>query len=986
MKFHDILAIAVLSMILAVAAAGAADHHRENARLTRDTAVESGQPVAAVATRDTLYLLGGPDRWDGRFEDPDGQPNWHGWTGDDRSVDPTTYWHVSDFHAVNGQYSMWCGTYFDDDPGYGNSWDQRLVFSYEVPDPSASYAVNLALTVQNDTEPDYDYTYVEFNRGGVWFVWGSGTYDGIRTFEFNETTNFDPGDYVGEAGDEIRLRVRFNSDGAWSDEDGLWLTDGACQIDDITVTVDGSVVDFEDFEDGASDHWIPVPAPVVGDFSHLVHAPGHLDPCQDNDTWMVCFVDDGIVVPGTGGTTYDEWDYGPGGYVLNWEGGLAGPDHYLDNHVVSPPLAIPAGYEGAALAFDVYRHQILNLNYVPMLIEWSVRSTTSEEVADLENAPWRNHNYVYYGGPEFTRMEFPLHEQIDPGARWLQVSVGVIEIFCWGWCYGTTPAPYYDNVAVKVFDFEGPAVMVDHSDLPRDAFPQQGFLDLADLASNSCRFDPALAAGDSIAVMARTLAANATLVAPPDLHVWLRANPLFDSVRLLPAGFEREGDRIRGTVAADSCRDLLGRAIDHRWFFDLPDAGFLFPGDELHYLVAAIDELVGDQRTTLWPADTTGFAAFDSPRLASAYDPAGVVRFLPSVTDAEGVQPPTLLWNDAGPEHTTWWALRLAEAAGLVHGLDYDVFTTRAPSQGIGDGLGAAATPALLGGYDRILYTAGDHEQHTLDNGDLGLLAAWLDVGGDLLLCGDGWAGDLAGDPLGAEFLEYRAGVQVASGNQQELLDGQASPRVAALADGGVFPAERAWRLHGTCPQVRRFNLLEPTPSGGALLVAEYLNPDDQPGIYPYAAAALRTDLDTGSRIISLSWDLAAAVAGGDGSGAPTAAVLLRDILAFFGQSGTPVGARDLPGAMLVSAYPNPFNPRTTIRLDLPRDTEVRFRIYDLRGAVVRTLHRGPMSAGRHELVWIGTDDRRRAVASGVYFFEVRTPTDRRLGKLTLVR
>ena len=89
---------------------------------------------------------------------------------------------------------------------------------------------------------------------------------------------------------------------------------------------------------------------------------------------------------------------------------------------------------------------------------------------------------------------------------------------------------------------------------------------------------------------------------------------------------------------------------------------------------------------------------------------------------------------------------------------------------------------------------------------------------------------------------------------------------------------------------------------------------------------------------------------------------------------------------MTVSAAPNPFNPRTTIVLDLPRAGDASLRVYDLRGRVVRTLHEGPLTAGRHELVWNGDDDNRRAMASGVYFYEAKAVGEERIGKLTLVR
>ncbi len=61
-------------------------------------------------------------------------------------------------------------------------------------------------------------------------------------------------------------------------------------------------------------------------------------------------------------------------------------------------------------------------------------------------------------------------------------------------------------------------------------------------------------------------------------------------------------------------------------------------------------------------------------------------------------------------------------------------------------------------------------------------------------------------------------------------------------------------------------------------------------------------------------------------------------------------------------------------------------KLYDIRGRLVRTLHDGRLAEGRHELVWHGDDDAGRALASGVYFYEVKAAGEERIGKLTLVR
>jgi uncharacterized membrane protein len=66
-------------------------------------------------------------------------------------------------------------------------------------------------------------------------------------------------------------------------------------------------------------------------------------------------------------------------------------------------------------------------------------------------------------------------------------------------------------------------------------------------------------------------------------------------------------------------------------------------------------------------------------------------------------------------------------------------------------------------------------------------------------------------------------------------------------------------------------------------------------------------------------------------------------------------------------AYPNPFNPQTSIPVTVARDGMVRLEIFDAAGRRVRTLHTGHLATGRHEFRWNGRDDRGLSVSSGVY-------------------
>ncbi len=88
----------------------------------------------------------------------------------------------------------------------------------------------------------------------------------------------------------------------------------------------------------------------------------------------------------------------------------------------------------------------------------------------------------------------------------------------------------------------------------------------------------------------------------------------------------------------------------------------------------------------------------------------------------------------------------------------------------------------------------------------------------------------------------------------------------------------------------------------------------------------------------------------------------------------------------LVRSYPNPFRPSTTIEFQIAARTDVRVRVYDVKGGLVRELARENMAAGRHEVAWDGTDRNRSRVSSGVYFYTLECGTQSRSGRLVLVK
>ncbi|MFQ6105427.1 MAG: FlgD immunoglobulin-like domain containing protein, partial [Candidatus Glassbacteria bacterium] len=81
--------------------------------------------------------------------------------------------------------------------------------------------------------------------------------------------------------------------------------------------------------------------------------------------------------------------------------------------------------------------------------------------------------------------------------------------------------------------------------------------------------------------------------------------------------------------------------------------------------------------------------------------------------------------------------------------------------------------------------------------------------------------------------------------------------------------------------------------------------------------------------------------------------------------------------AALQQNYPNPLNPSTVIRYEVPvtgdggspGDVPVELNIYDGRGRLIRILKKGNDKPGRYSIVWDGRDERGSRVASGIYIF-----------------
>ena len=84
---------------------------------------------------------------------------------------------------------------------------------------------------------------------------------------------------------------------------------------------------------------------------------------------------------------------------------------------------------------------------------------------------------------------------------------------------------------------------------------------------------------------------------------------------------------------------------------------------------------------------------------------------------------------------------------------------------------------------------------------------------------------------------------------------------------------------------------------------------------------------------------------------------------------------------VILGAYPNPFNPETTLRFGLPEACEVTLNVYDISGRLMTTLVNGWRDAGIHHVTLDGSD-----FVSGVYIYRLDASGFNASGKVVLMK
>jgi hypothetical protein len=614
--------------------------------------------------------------------------------------------------------------------------------------------------------------------------------------------------------------------------------------------------------------------------------------------------------------------------------------------VLQSPVVAVNGADQVFLSFDVYR----NLPFASCFYYGvTMRHRT---VADPAWSAWIDPSGLLYFGNEreWLRQTVPLVGA--GGADSVQVRVTIRDygsLFCEGSQTATGTIFLLDNFAVRVIGLAGPAITASERDLFQDTFQTGAFF--VDDNFNTPR-------GDSLVVR---VAASRGLKSAA-LHYAFDALP-FTETPLLPTG----------TVA-------------NTYYADVPP-GAMPRGTLLRYYLSATDSL--DEAVTL-PADALS---------ASHYFTASV---LPRVQAPSGLcagDTARLLYvNAEAPlDATTGW-----EAGLQALGMRYDRYDVNAAVSGLGNGPGGGnpldptrvwpAVPlGLLGAYSTIVWDVGARTSATLTEQDQSLLQAWAALPGrnrNLLVAGDNLAYDLQVNGQGIpNFLSCTLGAVYV----RDLWESAPQDSLQPVATGaaGTPVGSVPFPLNGGCPTLNRFDAVAVSSCANGSGRAWIRFPNNTAAATERRAAIGAAGGDS-ARSILATFTFAAMK-----SAAQRNVLLWHTLVGEFEEPycSTPTavlpedGAPAAPRApRLLGAAPNPFNPRTTIRFDLPRPAAVRLQVFDVRGGLVRVLADGPFPAGLSLVAWDGRDRAGRDAATGTYFYRLEAEGVAASRKLTLLR
>lgn len=986
-----IAVIATFSICLLVPQAPTAMQQPNPARprryLKRDLDGPSGGPQFASAHHERSQALVPMIIASFDFEGTPHDPQ--GWTSVDRAQEAGPMFHIDatdlaggnldggDFGnlaVISGNKSLWCGAaagggdavcHYASLPGYGNQWEQVFVSDPIPRTPGLSVFVDFK--VRFDLEAGYDKAYLEFeNADGNWEplpLETAGT-----NFYTGRSTDLVPGGVVHEywgtpsvyfPPDYTRWRWRVVTDAAFSDEDGLYNSDGALIVDDLSILDGyGAVLNSEDFESEAvgdttttSGVWH---AEVLGfgDFAalypgtSLLQQSPPLDPADVLSTCVWSF------------TNGSPDDYSCGGFPAEPAVPYGSADTgYINNDIRSPWISWePAGGQTTHLSFDAYTDLPLE-NGILFTIYVRQRSDAGCPTQ------WRGGDFVYYSPLAEQTYDLDLTRYFGPttaGADEIQIALNVFdaELTTFAGLFPPchTNAPLFDNVEVYLDNTH--SWDVSDAGLFQDRFPTD------ESATGTIRADAADGAD-----------AAHFFVTEPGVGLDLENGEpaVFCHVKTLPgkAGAAISGGPGWPEVPSMSDPDwtVLQCAATgemNEFSVDLND-NLYEPGDVVWFYFSARDA----NALTTYYSQFTGRVNNEADARAYPMEFTGLPTGKSNVLYVDA-------FSSRGAE--PFFNTSFAEL-----GIAPDRFDVRAPSSlyenHLGDVVGNPAVQ-LAPYYDTIIYNSGDLEFLPIKGGDFNALNEWIQnhpgPQAGLYLSGDHLASswEASQEQSAMSFRQY-CDFSVVSEDHRSVGE-PTSPHV--IPTGGS-PFASSMMADGTGPSPGRFDVLSPGPN--ASVGMEY-NPTNAPALVYQS-----TPTQNGAVNVVLSGFSYHAIRDDDDNGIPDRTEHLAEVMNYINNAVlVPTGVTPAATNRLDQNTPNPFNPTTSITYSIRESGRVTLRIYDVAGRLVRTLvdEVQPARAEGYTIDWDGRSDAGETVATGVYFYRLESVGFHQTRKMTLLK
>jgi len=971
------------------------------------------------------------------YKDPSLHATMEGWIGIDETYVDAPYFRrvaAGDFGAspacvgaaggLGGQYSLWAGVLpaeagalcYANAYGYGNNWTLCIAkpLAYD------GTAATLEYDFHNDTEPGYDFTRVYVDsaaNGHVEVISYTGASAG------HETLTLNPGVELPATPGTVTLRFCVETDGAWSDEDGLYTSAcGAFAVDDILLT--GGITDGPSTFETGDDGWVLRPSPPgTGEWSNLVFLSNLPDPL----TACPCNLADSVLV-------FENMDAGGHGVLQDNLAASPWIDLKREGLVGTPGKFIEAKLYALLPALN-YTYTLFRIQYYPG------RCPTGDGIATR----WTTAFHYYYGGvPTCTHAGGPAYRMdfsalVPPEAEQIRIAVGVVNLCFYMNCdpFPANSSPWYDDVRLGVYGTPGaPLLAAREVDLPQDAFPTNGTLYPAGWGRIDCNNVHGAVSPEAETALGDTLVVEA---AGDDVEVYVqfavRPGPFTDDPGLQDF-FSRvhfqETRRGRNWYGARmDTAEVGGYATPGTWMtaFHEEDPSFtgldtdtdpddpdphgrftrlrndIFP-DNLFTPGSRLEIFYKARHTAgaswhVYP-DTAGGNYLEAEVLPSSLAQNGEYNCILYVNHTDEVAAQRLIEaglgqiypdGSANPESTAWdrWDVRAPSSQQMSFG------------RPLNTEYGATVPQAL--GYNTILWSTGDEDAFNLSQEDGAVLIPWLTLldfsGSKLYLTGDDLASSITAaagsEPNAARLLTDILGVlsTCSAFHDEDCPPGTIADAIDCVTLEPVTGARVTTRpFAGThlaqgsgCPQLATFDVLarNPDPDFGSPLAEERYSTGAKLGRYASISniAYLPTPADTFYQGVVDGVSLHHRRDPGDCAavpGAPPQAIVERLTEVLGDLPNCHVATTGIPGpppeifrTALLGASPNPLRrgAGTRIRFTLERDGPVTLAVYDLRGARLRVLLDGPGTVGENEAVWDGKDASGRPVAQGVYFYRL---------------